>query len=213
MSHTLTEVSTYTSSVTVPDPGDARTAASVEVGFQALSNRTRYIKDTLDLAVEGWKPDADIAVPLTMLVATNFSFLLGQGPGANAAGCNQSTTSASFMLPLPVRMGNGTLKLKSVSISYRPSNGHGALPASQPILQVFRQGYSAASALTQLGSNAQDNAANVVAYEALRTLTVSGLNHTLTTSDSYYLSFIGESGANSQTGLLVTGARMIISLT
>lgn len=48
MSHNLIEVSTFTASVSVPDPGDARTAASVEVPYQALANRTRNNKDRLD---------------------------------------------------------------------------------------------------------------------------------------------------------------------
>jgi hypothetical protein len=43
MSHTLTEATTFPSTVTVPDAGDARTAASVNVAFQALADRTRNL--------------------------------------------------------------------------------------------------------------------------------------------------------------------------
>jgi hypothetical protein len=48
MAHNLTDVDTFTSAVTVPDGGDARTAASVEVPFQALSNRSRNNKNRID---------------------------------------------------------------------------------------------------------------------------------------------------------------------
>lgn len=48
MSHALTEVNAFTADVLVPDPGDDRKAASVEVPFQALANRTKNLKATLD---------------------------------------------------------------------------------------------------------------------------------------------------------------------
>lgn len=44
MSHNLTEAATYDANVTVPDPGDNRTAASVITAFQALADRTAWIK-------------------------------------------------------------------------------------------------------------------------------------------------------------------------
>lgn len=44
----LIDSSVFTEPVTVPEPGDDRTAASVEGAFQALANRTRSLKDTLD---------------------------------------------------------------------------------------------------------------------------------------------------------------------
>lgn len=45
---TLTEVDTYTADVTVPEGGDARTAASVEGPFQALANRTLHLKGRVE---------------------------------------------------------------------------------------------------------------------------------------------------------------------
>jgi hypothetical protein len=44
----LTEVDEFTADVTVPEDGDDRNAASVEVPFQALANRTKYAKARLD---------------------------------------------------------------------------------------------------------------------------------------------------------------------
>lgn len=62
MSHALVETSTFDASVTVPDGGDARTAASVEVGFQALANRSKYLHDGVSNLVrleQGTIPQAD----------------------------------------------------------------------------------------------------------------------------------------------------------
>lgn len=50
MAHTLTEASAFGSSVTVPDDGDAENVASVNVAFQTLANRTKYLNDQLALA-------------------------------------------------------------------------------------------------------------------------------------------------------------------
>lgn len=47
MAHALTETTTFTSSVTVPDDGDTENAASVEVPFQALANRTKNLDTRL----------------------------------------------------------------------------------------------------------------------------------------------------------------------
>jgi hypothetical protein len=49
MSKVLTETSTFPSTVTVPEDGDSRNAASVETPFQALANRTRKLNDRLDV--------------------------------------------------------------------------------------------------------------------------------------------------------------------
>jgi len=53
MAHNLTDIDTFTSAVTVPDGGDPRTAASVELPFQAVANRTRNVKNRLDALASG----------------------------------------------------------------------------------------------------------------------------------------------------------------
>ncbi len=45
MPHNLTESSTFTANVEVPDDGDLVRALSVEPGFQAVANRTKYLSD------------------------------------------------------------------------------------------------------------------------------------------------------------------------
>jgi hypothetical protein len=75
MSKNLTEVDEYTANVTVPEGGDARTAASVETPFQALANRTLNHKNRLD------QHDTDIAaVPRPVRVQQR----LGAGTTASA---------------------------------------------------------------------------------------------------------------------------------
>lgn len=48
MSEAIVEVDEFTAEILVPSPGDDRKAASVEVPFQALANRTKNLKGILD---------------------------------------------------------------------------------------------------------------------------------------------------------------------
>lgn len=48
MSHNLTESSAFTANVSVPDDGDDLVDGSVEPAFQALANRTKFLKDAVD---------------------------------------------------------------------------------------------------------------------------------------------------------------------
>lgn len=50
MAKVLTEVDTFSATVTVPEGGDARNAASVEGAFQVFANRTRNLKNRFDAA-------------------------------------------------------------------------------------------------------------------------------------------------------------------
>jgi len=49
MSKALVESNEFTASVVVPEDGDPRTAASVEMPFQALANRTTNLKERVDM--------------------------------------------------------------------------------------------------------------------------------------------------------------------
>lgn len=53
MAHNLTESSTFTAAIEVPDDGDFVQEVSVEPGFQALANRTKFLKDASDARVVG----------------------------------------------------------------------------------------------------------------------------------------------------------------
>lgn len=46
MAEVLTESSSFDANVVVPQPGDARTAASVKAPIQKLTNRTKWLQDT-----------------------------------------------------------------------------------------------------------------------------------------------------------------------
>lgn len=73
MSTTITEVAEFTETVTVPQDGDARTAASVVTGFQGVADRTRALRG----ATQGqfvWSGDFSVAAGGSL---TSFSCRVG----------------------------------------------------------------------------------------------------------------------------------------
>jgi hypothetical protein len=192
MAHALTEADAFTGSVTVPDGGDARTAASVETPFQALTNRTNYML----LRALGVKTESFLGVALNPILAVGFG--VGNGPGGGI-GQVQNTINGSVVIPLPVF--DPILKLKSLTVKYRAATGHGALPGSQPAVSAVRIATDGAS--SALGTLTQDAAGSVAAYEAAagRTLVLAGLPHTYVANNNYYVVFAGEGVSNFITGL------------
>jgi hypothetical protein len=74
VAHDLTEVSTFTAAVSVPDPGDNRTAASVVTPLQAVTNRTRLFRNQLTGAASG--------------VSLRDPMFVGASPGTAIVGCD-----------------------------------------------------------------------------------------------------------------------------
>ena len=77
----LSESSTFTVSVVVPANGDARTSASVNNAFQALTNRTKKLRDWLMLidANEDGSADCKLRPPAGKADASSAPILLTKG--------------------------------------------------------------------------------------------------------------------------------------
>lgn len=76
MSETLVEDgSTYPASVTVPEDGDARNAASVVIGFQALANRCKYLYSKLMPFITGGAASLAASLDYTLTGSSTLRFL------------------------------------------------------------------------------------------------------------------------------------------
>jgi hypothetical protein len=120
--------------------------------------------------------------------------------GSNGFWTHDATTAniLSFSVRLPP-LG----KLSEVRAVVSGAAGHAALPAVMPQLQIRRAICtigSAAIADNSLGTQL-DTSASFAAYELNHEIAITGLNHTIVTTDSYYIRFTGETGANSVSGL------------
>lgn len=207
MSAALVEVSEFTTSVVVPEDGDPRDAASVEVPFQALTNRALFLRNHTPGAAEFYELD----VPLGP-ASDPTTFAFQNGP----FGLSQSSTSTPFhfvQLALPYDLSGGwAAKIAEIKAYFLPAGGHGGLPASQPEITLWRQPRTGSGSGVSVQAQ-QLAAGSVGAYETAQTITMvlGGSGHTILNDHVYWVSFEGESGANSATGLLLTRLTMMIA--
>jgi hypothetical protein len=172
----------------------------VETPFQNCTNRLKYSRDRVKGIATSYKET--IALVASSLI--NFTWTFVGGPGTNEWGWVQGSSPASsdaVTIPLPTpALGAVTQKILSITVQYRPVT-HGTQPATQPEIQLWKQD-SGDGAPTAVGS-AQGADGSGGAYSALRTVTISAMNHSISSSSTYYLAFKGEGGANSAAGLLL----------
>lgn len=154
MTKPLTPVSTFTEPVNVPEGGDARTAASVETPFQALTNRTEILKDILENGFEirsmvtilksggaslqtltGTQTDlTDITTTTPVLAVSDWVLVFAHlGQFSPATGSTDDTITSQFRIMLssasvPVRQMLGAFASHSHKIpSVGPADGHATL--------------------------------------------------------------------------------------
>jgi hypothetical protein len=202
MSHALTPVDAFTSPVTVPDDGDPKSAASVELPFQALADRVEFLRNRSWEAVAGRR-----IVTLAPFVASAGWSFNDSSVGPRYGLLQTDVASARrlfFSLP------NINARLVALR-AYVHGNGstigaHGALPATLPVLRL-RTFDVDTDTLTSVAS-ATDAPANVAAYETSHSFGITGQNLLLSTPRlNTYLQFEGETGANS-----VANALMLLAL-
>jgi hypothetical protein len=88
--------------------------------------------------------------------------------------------------------------LKTISVVYTPPGAHPALPGDQPSIELFTIAEGTAPTLYD---SVQDNAADLLAYEAKRTLTLTlGTPITIVSGTRYWLQFNAETSTNAAAG-------------
>jgi hypothetical protein len=203
MSTPIIEVDEFTGSVIAAEAGDPRTAGSVLAATQPLANRTRFIRER----ARGVIDQGRYIVPLNdPFWKSNFSTI--NGPFVWQQTSVGSTADLIFALDTLPTAGS---VIDQLTVRFKPASGHGALPASQPILEFWRQANDG-SGFGELVDDAQLAAGSVVAYEAQQTLNLTfGTPHAISASHTYYVRFEGESGANAVTGLYMVRLEAVMS--
>ncbi len=91
--------------------------------------------------------------------------------------------------------------LKTISVVYTPPSAHVGLPGDQPSIELFEIEEGVAPVLYD---SAQDNAADLTAYEQKRTLTLTlATPFTVPANKRYWLQFNCETGANKLAGTVL----------
>lgn len=200
MAHNLTPSGSYTADVPVPDPGDARTAASVIQFAQPLTDRVDYLRTR----AFGAKDGSFIVLPIVQMrvgpEGGNWTWIGGPASGT-PFWWNQSDVSAATSLTL--ELGGGLvpagITITQVRAIVIGSTGaaHAGLPATKPKLYFEEydvpNGISAGQVTYTV--NVTDPSGTQAAYDAQHNvdLTVSRL---LNAQKRYAIVFRGETGAN-----------------
>lgn len=200
MSEVYSEADAYVAQLTLPLDTELGTMATMKPILTRLSDSRLYLKNRTKGAAASYRD----GVGLAPTVLANFAWTYAGGPTGNALGFAQGGSPAGadkILIPIQRPHSNGLTKLSTVTISLRPANGHGGLPATQPTLAVFRQTKGASAAATLATTTLA--LGSVGAYEVSQHVALS-TNHVVDEDSSYYVHCTGEGGANAIAGLLYT---------
>lgn len=190
MSHVLTPASSL-DSVTVPDPGDARTAASVGTPFQQVLNRTRYLQ------VQSWGGiDRNVMYPIEG--GANDDFVNATGWVYASKGWLQTDISVAPILAIPLQVPpNVTITRVEIRL-FNPGAAHSDVPATKPVLTFYEiDPFSNTSPPhVQFSANATDSSASAAAYDANHGIVISPAHLVDTSLYRYLVTLSGEAGAN-----------------
>lgn len=208
MPTTVSDSSVYTGSVVVPNDGELITGADRLLTAQALANRTRYLKDN------GWatRPAVFRSVPLSGFVRNQFA-VPAQYQYASVLGSMRGVwvqldvgAAVPLMMDLDVPPGATLTQINAaVDGDAGGSGAHGALPATMPALTLFA--IDPVTGVPVTTDTQSDTAPNAAAYDAGH-LIVLAVSRIVDQTKRYVLQFSGETGANSQLGLTLTGIQL-----
>ena len=226
MPQTITDVSTFSSSVTPPAGGDLRNSASVLTPFQQLANRTRYLYDGLvqsllpsNTATERYRyASRSMEVQVATLPAWNTASDWAFGTLYSEKTVTCQVTYQTF-LHYPIDPPDGAT-LTNLGMSVRGASGHsafpGGAPATPPFVQLCR--YDSTTRSTSIVFTAPVVWAIVGTAAAWQ----AGVlwNSALTTGEvidrtrySYFLVVGSEGGAGAIAGMIVYGVSYTCSIT
>jgi hypothetical protein len=176
-------------------------ASTFNVPFEALLDRTAYLKRRT-IGAE----DYVRSVALTRVASSGFDVIF-DGISGLMRGYEQTVAPANtyLMFAIPALWIPGRHVIKTVEIKYLPATGHGALPEFLPVAQFSK---ADASATATLLADDADGAGSVGIYESQRSIALS-VDYEPVEFESYHLRFTGESGNDSDTGLIVTSIDVI----
>lgn len=215
MTQNITELDQFDATVSYPSPGESVTAASQLLPLQPLANRTRYIKNRIDL----FDPVALAGVPGISAGPLVFRVRLGApyladfttdwSKGAYVTYSQASVATAVSIVFEPQFLPVGQITDFKIGLSH-PVGGHGSLPATMPRFLLLKRAVAATGSPTTI-ADVTDSSASVGAYEAYHEVAATGLTETLSVGNVYILLINGEAGANSIAGLAIHGATCTIA--
>ena len=201
----IVPVNAWTTPLTGPangDPVDGGVGApSYDMG-QKIANRVEFLKEHVDAA-----ESQTIRFPLLHLNPVDGTTVTAGwaiGAAGAAMAINQVSAAGAYVAMFElVQPKHATLI--GLIVSLAAAAGHGALPATMPVLTLLRQDTGSLAAPTMVAT-ATDASASVAAYEAPHIISLGVLAEVLAYDSGlrYFLKLAGETGAGSVAGLALT---------
>lgn len=198
----ITPVSAWTSPLTGPANGDpvdgGAGAPSYDMG-QKLANRIEFLKDHLDSS------ESQVLrfpfIHLNPVDGTTVTAGWAIGAAGTALALNQVSAAGAYVAYFELLQPKACT-LTGLSVLLAGAAGHVGLPATMPVLTLYRQDTGSLLAPTTVAT-ATDASAGVAAYEAVHSLSLGVLAEVLAfdSGNRYYVKLAGETGANSIAGL------------
>jgi hypothetical protein len=194
MSKDLTPIPQYVA-IHVPEGGDPRTAASVEVGFQGCADSLEFLKNHV--------PGAALDP-----IAADLTFMANAGSRFDYAETFivQTSVADAGQLILEVKIPKGAVKIQSYIMEIHGHQGggsaHSAMPATKPKITLLRQPIAGGPAVIVGAGPITDLTSSHTVYDTRHDVGEAGVNHTIVANSRYFLSIEGETGANSQANSL-----------
>jgi hypothetical protein len=193
MATNLVDSSAFTPDVTVPDDGDARNAASVRGAFQSLANRSRWLKNLLEM-VDVSTGSFDYRTPVDKVFQVNLEDGTAGSAGAGVSQLwfdptsglhfwNLSANNVVAVFPIRVPTGS-TLKTVAGQISMSTAGAPGQMK-----LSVWKKDGLSNTAV-QLGTTS-----TAAAGTGVKSVSVTGLSEVGVGNVSYFAAFQAGSGA------------------
>lgn len=179
--------------ITCPEAGDARTAASVEAGLQDLADCTEFLRIRVTGAESDDMVEGSLSGAFFNIVGV-FNRELTYVVQTTAGAC-----AAVFELFLP----KGIAKITSYAARLRGNQGgtsHTSVPATKPVVSLLRQSGSGGAFATVHGPTA-DPSTTVGEYDGPHDVGAS-ISHNIVLGDRYFIEVDGEADADSEDGAL-----------
>jgi hypothetical protein len=208
MSSPYAGADSFPGTVAVLDDGDPPDAATWAPALEGLADRTIFLRNRL-LGTE-----AGDEVPISMIAGpgstVNFTW---DSPDMQWRQDSVASAGVLWFDMSTVLPKSGVLT--QLELFFAGAPGHaafpGGAPATMPKLSLWRKHAQTAGAATSLGT-ATDASATEAIYEGVHGLSITGLTEAISHSSDnrYYLTFEGETGANSIVGLILLGMYCLV---
>jgi hypothetical protein len=212
MAKELTGSGTYQATVTCPEGGDPRTAASVEAGLQDLADTASYLRNELiatnNLIIElnaEHVAATRLVYPVPLLDNTVSEWGLQSDFGAGTRVLIQGTPNAThpyFWFPLPA-LPTGYL-INQIAVHLIGASVHAV--DTPPAVRLIRY---KPSAIAFLGTTPVDDPEDA-GYTSWHDLTLTTGNTAVEQGAAYYLRVAGELGTGAVSGLRCFGAQVTL---